>query len=367
MPRHSMPYLTLAIVALLSLAAIFVSLGVIVPVRVVNTTTPHPSHPGNPYGAPAYGFGGYSVASLATEIGAQWRVPTINSQSSEGNASTWIAVQNENRQFIQLGTFENKTNGVAQYSIFWSDVTENFHPQQLLEVKAGDLIRFKMVQTARGWRLSFDDVTEKTPETITVPYARGAAFISAQWIQEDPTIGGLANHLPYPSIAPTTFSHLTLNKLAPELTQGDAQVLSTADGVYLIPTTPRHDHFTFRNATGPAHQYLQDVFAYNAALYPFQADLFYNRSPSRVVLRQIQLALAALKTDLETQTWPKRLTKAVKGDTRLVTAYAKIYRHFTVAPAPISQSERDQLSAADNEDFGYADTLRHELGLPPIN
>lgn len=362
-----LPFLILALVGSLTFAAIVVSVKSDVAARVVPGATRLPGGQPNPYGAPSYGFGGYSVERVTTEVGAQWRVPRINAQSSDGNASTWIAVQNDERQFIQLGTFENKTNGVSEYSVFWSDVSVGFHPQTLLEVKPGDLITFTMVQTSRGWRLHFDDVTQKTPETITIPYARGSGFLTAQWIQEDPTVGGLSNHLPYPTITPTRFSHLTLDHQAPRLTENGAQVLSTADGVYLIPTRPAHDQFTFRQATGPALQYLRDVFAYNAALYPFQVDMFDNRSPSRGVLRHIQTALATLVSKLSTQTWPPRLTSAVNGDLKLTTDFATIFQHFSVAPAPISATERATLAAADDRDFGYADVLRRQLGLPPVN
>jgi hypothetical protein len=353
-------------VGVLSLAAIILSVNTD-EARIVIAPHPptKPNNPRNPYGAPEYGFGGYSSNRLTTEIGAQWRVPKISPESSEGNATTWIAVQNDLRQFIQLGTFENKNNGVAQYEIFWSDVSVDFHPQQLLEVNAGDLITFKMVQTSRGWRLSFDDLTEKTHETITIPYARGSAFLSAQWIQEDPTINGLSTHLPYPSITAPTFAHMTLDERPPQLRRDDGQVLSTADGVFLVPTTPTHDQFTFTNAAGPARQYLKDVFAFNAALYPFQIDIFDNRSPSKAVLRHIQATLATLETKLRTQTWPRTLSGSVNGDADAVAAYSKLFNHFTVSPAPMNANELQQLQAIARHYDSVIDKLRLQLGLPP--
>jgi hypothetical protein len=201
MSRRSLPYLFLAVLAVLSLAAITLSVKTD---KAAHILTRQPSR-ANPYGAASYGFGGYTVNRLTTEIGAQWRVPAINPRSGNGNATTWIAVEDFQRQFIQLGTNENKNDGTSQYSIFWSDVAVNFHPQQLLEVAPGDLIRFKMVQVPRGWRLSFDDVTDSTPETITVPYGRGSSYFTAQWIQEDPTFNGLTTHLPYPTVASRTW------------------------------------------------------------------------------------------------------------------------------------------------------------------
>ncbi len=366
MSRRLVPLLTLTVLGVLTLAALTLSVNTDKAAHIV--TSYHrakPHYPGNPYGAPEYGFGGYSSNRLTTEIGAQWRVPKISPQSSEGNATTWIAVQNDLRQFIQLGTFENKTNGVAQYQIFWSDVTVSFHPQQLLEVNAGDLINFKMVQSSRGWRLSFDDLTETTHETITIPYARGSVFMSAQWIQEDPTIGGLSTHLPYPSIAAPTFAHMTLDNRSPQLARNDGQVLSTADGVFLVPSLVHRDQFTFTNATGPARQYLQDVFAFNAALYPLQIDVFYNRSPSKAVLRHIQATLTTLDVKLKTQTWPTNLLTSVKGDATAVDAYVKLFGHFTVSPKPMSETELQQLETIPLHYDPVIDQLRFQLGLPP--
>jgi hypothetical protein len=365
MSRRLVPFVTLAVLGALSLAAITVSVRTDRAAHIVPPKTNHPSR-ANPYGAPEYGFGGYSLSQLTSEIGAQWRVPAIAPQSSEGNATTWIAVQNEERQFIQLGTVENKNDGVAMYGIFWSDVAVGFHPQQLLEVNAGDLIRFKMVQVSRGWRLSFDDVTENTPETITVHYAQGSPFFLGQWIQEDPTIGGLSRHLPYPSIAPTTFEDMTLNKSKPSFDVGESQALSTADGVYMVPSKATNDEFTFNEATGPARQYLQDVFAFNASLYPFQVDLFYNRSPSRDVRRQMVSALATLRANIVTQTWPASMARAVKADTKEIKLYLKLYRGFTLSPKPLSENELGRLESINHQNSPIVNNFRRELGLPPV-
>jgi hypothetical protein len=365
MSRRSVPLLTLAIVGVLTIGAIALSVNTDKAAPIAIGHHPAPNSPGNPYGAPEYGFGGYTSARLTIEIGAQWRVPRLSPQSSEGSATTWIAVQNSLRQFIQLGTFEYKNNGVSRYQIFWSDVTVNFHPQNLLAVDAGDQIAFKMVQSARGWRLSFDDHTDHESETVTIPYARGSDFSSAQWIQEDPTINGLSTHLPYPSITAPTFSDLTLNNKPPQLARDDGQVLSTADNVFLVPTLVTHDQFTFRNATGPTRQYLQDVFAFNAAMYPLQIDLFTNHSPSRVVRGHLNATLATLETKLTTQTWPANLKSEVKGDVEAVAAYAKLFKHFTLAPRALSADELQRLDSIPLTYDTVIDKLRFKLGLPP--
>ena len=359
MSRDSLPFLTLAVVGILTVAALLMSLSMVVP------PTTHPKHP-NPFGAAEYGFGGYSVNQRTTEIGAEWRVPTISPHSQFGGAATWIAVQNKDRQFIQIGTNEVQIDGTATYQVFWSDVTVHFHPQQLLFANARDLITFKMTQTARGWRLGVDDLTLHVQHRRFVAYARGATFTSAQWLQENPTLNGLATHISYPTITPTTFSHLSLNGATPVLKRSESQVLMTANGVYLIPSAPAHDQFTFVNATGPARQYLSDVFPYDAALYLFQLDLYYHRPVSARDLRRIRSALVTLDSKFTSQTWPEDLTSAVKGDTKLVADLENEFDHYPAAPGRINPEKLDHFHALEDRDAHYAATLRRDLGLPPV-
>jgi hypothetical protein len=363
MSRRSIPRLILALLVALSAVAIVLSVRTDVAARSLSITIHQPGEP-TPFGSPEYGFGGYSESILTTEISAQWRVPALNPQSGRGSASTWIAVQNGERQFIQLGTNEDKVNGVSVYTIFWSDVSEGFHPQALLEVNAGDLIKFTMTQTKAAWRLSFDDLTDNTPETITVAYAPGSSFSSAQWLQEDPTIGGPGTHLPYPEISPTTFSHLMVNNATPKLAKDEGQVLSTADGVFLVPTLLQSDQFTFTNASGPARQFLSDVYPYSVALYPFQVDLFYNRAPSEDVAHRLVSSLATLQTNLETQTWPAQLAGDVGRTGQSISKIENAYSDFPEAPQRIDFAALAGLSDAQRFAAHYAAIVRRDLGLP---
>jgi hypothetical protein len=360
MPRSSVPKAMLVVLSVLALLALEISINTNGLGRGVRRTT-------TPYGAAPYGFGGYQVGAHATEVGARWDVPTITPESSNGGASTWIGVQSSANQFIQLGTTEEKNDAVIQYEVFWSDVTVDFHPQQLLEVDAGDTIDFDMTQVPRGWRLHFDDVTEKVRETKTIPYANGASFDAAEWLQEDPTIGGLATHVEYPSIGVPSFSKMSLDNAHPKVYSDDGQVLSTQRGVNLVPTKPAHDGFTFKNATGAARQYLVDVFAFNSALYPFQVDVYENRSPTGAVLYRINSTLATLATNLKNQHWPTRLRSAVSGDVQVVDSYATLFASLPEAPAPLSATEVARIDAVSQRNHPIADTIRRELGLPPLH
>jgi hypothetical protein len=364
MSRRHVPHLTLVTVAILTLGALALSVHDDVAANVAASTR-HGGSKTNPYGGASYGFGGYTVYRFTSEIGAEWRVPAINTHSSDGDASTWIGVEDEHRQFIQLGTTENKVNGVSRYGVFWSDVTVNFNPQQLLNVVPGDLIKFTMRQTYGGWRLSFDDVTDATPETITVPYARGATFDLGQWIQEDPTEGGLTQHLAYPSMAAPTFSHLSLDSAAPTIREDYGQVLSTASGVHLVPTAVARNQFTFHGATGAARQYLDDVFPYDEALYPLQVDLFDNRAPNTTTVQRLSSTLSTLRNQLMTQTWPTALRPAIKADANEMSGYLQLYDRFATSPQrqSIKYWARDKVL---NVPFTRLSVRIHQLlGLPP--
>ena len=354
MSRRSIPLVMLATLTVLTVVALVVS---------VSQSAGHQ----NPFGAPLYGFGGYRIHQPTTEIGAQWRVPAIDPSSPPHSAaSTWIAVANSQRQFIQVGTVEITYGAIAEYAVFWSDVKVGFHPQFVGIAHSGNLIKFKMVQTSRGWRLDFNNVTiHAYPRTIVVPYGQGSTFDSAQWIQEDPTEGDVSDHVPYPTMVAPTFRHVTLNGATPRLREKDGLVLATANGVILVPTPVHHGQFTLTGATGPARQYLTDFFAYDVALYPFQLDTFHSRSPSKAVLRRIRTTLSTIGTELRTQTWPATEMSAVKGDERYVSDYQKLFAHYSVAPAPLNAAELTALRSDNRRDKRYVIRIRHALGLPP--
>jgi hypothetical protein len=362
MSRRHVPHLTLAVVGIVTLGAIAVSVHTDKAANVVSST--HSPNKTNPYGGAAYGFGGYTLYRFTSEIGAEWRVPAINTHSPDGDASTWIGVEDGDRQFIQLGTTEDKTNGVTMYGVFWSDVTVNFNPQQLLNVAPGDLIKFTMHQSTGGWRLSFDDVSNGTPETITVPYARGATFNLGQWIQEDPTEGGLSQHLPYPSMQAPTFRDLTLDTSVPKVQENDAQVLSTVRGVHLVPTLPAHNQFTFHNATGAARQYLNDVFGYDVALYPLQVAVFDKQPPSAATLAHLEASIKKLREKWQTQTWPANLRGPLQDDVNEMSEYLTLYKEFPTKP------KKNSMFAARYNSLNAQNSLlsrrvHHLLGLPP--
>jgi hypothetical protein len=362
MSRRHVPHFTLAVVGVLTLGALALSVHTDKTAPLV-TSTGHPTK-GNPFGAPSYGFGGYTLYRITTEIGAEWRVPAINAHSPDGDASTWLGVEDENRQFIQVGTTENQRAGVAMYGIFWSDVDVDFEPQQLLEVAPGDLIKFTMQQTPNGWRLNYDDLTNATPGNIFVSYAKGAHFNLGQWIQEDPTGGGLSLHIAYPSMQAPTFSHMTLNSAAPSIVVESGQVLSTKSGVHLVPTPVTRSRFTFHRATGAARQYLDDAFAYNASLYPLQVDLFYKRAPSDATVQRLATTLSTLRRKVMSQTWPIDLRTLMNEDAQEMTGYLKLYNQFPTSPQRLNPKYWIRDKTLNVPFSRLVDRIHHLLGLP---
>jgi hypothetical protein len=364
MSRHHVPHLTLAVVGVLTLGALALSVHTDRAATIATSAT-HRSNKGNPFGGASYGFGGYTLYRFTSEIGAEWRVPAINEHSRDGDASTWIAVEDLKRQFIQIGTTENEMGGVATYGIFYSDDQWHFQPQQVLSVAPGDLIKFTMRQTKNGWSLIYDDVSTGTPGSVFTPYGKGESFNLGQWIQEDPTVGGLSQHLPYPSMQDPTFSHLTLDLTTPTLPVADGQVLSTVSGVHLVPTSVTGNQFTFHDATGAARQYLNDTFAYDEALYPLQVDLFYKEAPNDASVQHLASTLSTLKQKLSAQTWPRNLRSAINDDTTQMSGYLQLYNEFPTSPLRRSTKfwARDRTL---NAPFSrLADRIHHLLGLPP--
>jgi hypothetical protein len=134
MDRQLLPRVLLAVLTALSLYAAIVSLH--------TNGSGGPSHRPKAFGAPSYGFAGYTELANVNQISAHWRVPFIvlGPNPVVGGASTWIAAQSVDGHFIQLGAAENVVGYAHTFNVFWSDPVVHFHPQSLGVVAPGNMI-----------------------------------------------------------------------------------------------------------------------------------------------------------------------------------------------------------------------------------
>ena len=186
---------------------------------------------------PGTGFGGYLWHGPVSQISAAWRVPAIAGDSPAGHASTWVGAQTREggAPFIQLGTVEDSWGGRQNYyQAFWSDTTQDFHPQTIAFVRPGDLVSASMVRDNDEWELSFVDLTSHHSHEVKVQYGAGRIPNVAEWFQEDPTPGDVtATDLPYPTMSAVTFRHLMVNNAVPKLNRPGFD----GDSGYMTPTS----------------------------------------------------------------------------------------------------------------------------------
>jgi len=323
------------------------------------------------------GFGGYEMPGHVTEISAGWKVPTISATSPNGDASTWVGVDNQSRAFIQLGTLENKigfgfgvnTSTEDVYDAFWSDTSLDFHPHSLGRVTAGDQVYAEMVQTARGWVLHFRDPARRLSVVLPTSYGAGAKFTRSEWLQEDPVPHALAPYVdsPYPSMSTVSLGGLTVNQKPPRLTYSNAKALASANGVFLVPTRFAQDMFMMEPADPIEVQYLEDVEPINAG-----SNEFYDAVQGIVSGLTAQdaaalwiSALSTCATQLLSQPWPT----TTRGDvSRLATSTTKVAADLRTWESAASSKRAKLLKQAHDDQATsskLADAIRSEIGLPP--
>jgi Peptidase A4 family len=331
------------------------------------------SAPGAVIVAPFTGFGGYNWFGNITEIGAQWRVPTIASGSNPGYASTWIGVQNGvNNQFVQIGVTENDFgNGPNQYQAFWSDLAVGFSPQNFGELYPGDTVVVSMVRSTRGWTLSLVDKSRELRGKRFVTMASSVPFTQGEWIQEDPSPStNTAEDLPYPKISDVEFQHLVVNGGAPKLNVGEGQVLIASSGAIRVPTVVRDDSFVLTEPTGAAAAYLRDEQTLDAALSQFDQRLANWNKTALTKDSDIAVTMsAALESNLralQSQTWPvssrSAIARLVQND-RVQLNNLKLWS-LDNYQVPGIGFERFKAELLRNSQL--VDVLRATLNLPPL-
>jgi hypothetical protein len=221
-----------------------------------------------------------------------------------------------------------------------------------------------MTKVSTGWILRFDDRTTSKSDQVTIHYGTTASFDEGQWFQEDPTSAG-GEHLPYPQMSLVTFSRLKLNRRIPNLSFQYAQVMSSSNGVFLIPSKVRHDHFTFHHAKGATRQYLRDALSLNAAVYPFDNDAQDNVTPTALTKGELVLAIGQNILSLKSQRWPEATRSDIAGIVTKLKSFRELVRRWPVAPATLPSQDYDQLLDLGATDRVFTLDIHTRLGLPP--
>jgi hypothetical protein len=323
------------------------------------------------------GFGGYGLDGPLTEISAAWNVPTIAATSPEGDASTWVGVDDKSRDFIQLGTLED-TGGPSSaafpsdrsYQVFWSDTSLDFHPHILGQVAPGDQVTADMAQTRGGWNLTFRDDARHLLLVLESGYGGQAKFTRAEWFQEDPTSQVSSPpylDIPYPSMSTVTFQHLLVDRKQPHLSYDDASNLASVNGVFLVPTRFKQDGFMLEPADPVQAQYLQGVEPINVASTNFMAA--YQQNPTGATTDDEATAwISAIDNSVPrflSDTWPPSAGRDLAA---YEAANKKVAEDLSAWESAAPSSQASELRNVDHDRAAAskrARSIRADIGLPP--
>jgi hypothetical protein len=322
---------------------------------------------------PFTGFGGYNWFGPTSTISARWVVPTIVGQGQVASAATWIGAQNSTTSaFIQIGTYEQQFASVpSHYEAFWSDTALHFEAQPIHGVGAGDEVLATMTKHQAGWIVAISDLTEGWSRPISVSYQGQGPFIQGEWIQEDPppALDSAADR-PYPRTTPVHFTAMKIDGHTPVLAFDDAQVLSGAGGVYLVPTAFSNDGFSLEPARGAARQYLADAASFDSVVAGVDDEVATAPTPLSAVSQRSEVtrlitAFHGFVSDLRQQSWPASVDADI---TQLVTTNYHLSDDFRQildeglkqSPALALRFDRDYVQF-----HVTVDQTRAALGLPP--
>ncbi len=364
MSRRLIPLAQIGVLTCLAIAALVVSINT--EGRTIEPKKHTTSSPRLPIGSPQYGFGGYQLypGQPVASVSGQWTVPTIASNSDEGDASTWIGAQADNGAFAQVGTVENRL-AHDQYYAFWSSTAKQFIPINLLAVKPGDDVKAHMAMTSSGWALTLSDLTSGTSKTVNTKYGSNDTFNSCEWFQENPVYSQFV-HTNYPSLSSVVFRDMKLNDSIPQFNYADAQTLSTYNDTFYVPTHVHRDRFTLVPATGSALTFLSDVYLSDQLGSDFFESATQGIEPGNIVTNTYIAGLGLDLPILKSQSWPHHVAKAMKHYIK-TEEHLETYMQTWMDEPPAERSGnlanvQYQLFNADH----VADKVRALLGLPPI-
>jgi hypothetical protein len=154
--------------------------------------------------------------SVYSGVSAAWLVPSVTASIASEYSATWIGIDGtETSSLIQTGTEQQSTGGVTTY-FPWLELL----PGSSLEIDApvapGDQMEAAITQTAVGvWTIFLEDESEDWYYSNAFSYSTPG--LSAEWIEEAPTIGGGQSTL-------ADFDQASFTQMAVNAADGDSEL-----------------------------------------------------------------------------------------------------------------------------------------------
>jgi Peptidase A4 family len=216
-------------------------------------------------------WSGYNQGSLEKNgemfhsVSSTWTVPTAT-QHTKGQAeysSSWAGIgggcvdsgcTTTDSTLIQAGTEQDvAADGTASYSAWWELVPAPSTTISSMTVHPGDQMSVSISETVSGsnvWNMVVKDVTTGQTFSQTVPYS--STHLTAEWIQEAPTIIGSsgANVGTLPNLSGGNFDLATANGAPAGLSASEEIQLVDSNGtVESTPSAPDPDADGFNDCT----------------------------------------------------------------------------------------------------------------------
>jgi hypothetical protein len=216
-------------------------------------------------------WSGYNQGSLEKNgttfhaVSAHWTVPTATAHT-KGQAeysSSWVGIgggcvnsgcSTTDSTLIQAGTEQDvASNGKSSYSAWWELIPAPSQTISSMTVHPGDQMNASISETVSGsnvWQMVVKDVTTGQTFSQTVPYS--STHLTAEWIQEAPTIIGSsgANVGTLPNLSGANFDLATANGAPAGLSSSEEIQLADSSGhVDSTPSAPDADTDGFNDCT----------------------------------------------------------------------------------------------------------------------
>ena len=144
--------------------------------------------------------GWVDTAGGFNHVSGTFVVPTVNVTPDDRYASTWVGIGGDpSPDLIQAGVEEDSVGGQAQYYA-WTEILPEPESQISLAVRPGDRISIDISsQLFALWTIVVTNETTGQSQKVSTPYV--STGLTAEWIHEAPTVGGLIANLAHTSNA----------------------------------------------------------------------------------------------------------------------------------------------------------------------
>ena len=172
-------------------------------------------------------------SAVFSGVQGDWVVPAVHSSATDEASATWIGIDDQSSQLIQTGVAQNSGpdyGGTEYYA--WVEMLPA--APGIIEISSnpapvvpGDLITSSITEVSPGmWSVDIADSTQGW--TFSQPFSYSTPGLTAEWIEEAPTVSGSIS--PLANYGSATFTNLGITGTGLSSAVGYPLYLATASG-----------------------------------------------------------------------------------------------------------------------------------------